>query len=361
MLCAWASTTSTWCASEGTGCPPRQPTASYNHSTTQRPHNRTNPVMQARQAVIVEPFKVEVRDADLPDPAPNQILVECEVSAISAGTELAVYTGAHQWLKDPKMVDWKFPFRPGYSAAGRVVAVGADVPGGWKSGDRVSYPGNHATYELLTVGHERGRLWRMPDRLVADKAALACISRYGLGGVLRAGLTLGRSVAVLGQGIIGQFALRCALAAGCNPVIGIDSVAMRREAALAAGAAAVIDPSKTDAKAALADILGTRGAEIVIDATGVPDAIPVAMSLACDAGQVVVVGSPRGKAKDVNFYDDLHRRYIEVSGAHGNMLFEPSHVKLAGAWDINKAQMWLLRSLAASRLSLAGLVTHTIK
>ena len=36
-------------------------------------------------------------------------------------------------------------------------------------------------------------------------------------------------------------------------------------------------------------------------------------------------------------------------------------MKLAGAWDIHKAQMWLLRSLAAGRLSLAGLVTHTIQ
>ena len=84
------------------------------------------------------------------------------------------------------------------------------------------------------------------------------------------------------------------------------------------------------------------------------------MSLACDAGQVVVVGSPRGKAKEVNFYDDLHRRYIEVTGAHGNMLFEPAHTRLAGAWDIDKAQNWLLRQLASGRLSLAGLVTHTI-
>jgi threonine dehydrogenase-like Zn-dependent dehydrogenase len=62
----------------------------------------------------------------------------------------------------------------------------------------------------------------------------------------------------------------------------------------------------------------------------------------------------------VNFYDDLHRRYIEVTGAHGNMLFEPAHTRLAGAWDIHKAQHWLLRQLAGGRLSLAGLVTHTI-
>src|SRR5262249_17290164 len=94
--------------------------------------------------------------------------------------------------------------------------------------------------------------------------------------------------------------------------------------------------------------------------TGVPDAIPQAMALACDGGQVVVVGSPRGRAKDVNFYDDLHRRYLEVTGAHGNMLFEPAHTRLAGAWAIDKAQHWLLAAPASGRLNMAGLVTHRI-
>jgi len=316
--------------------------------------------MRARQAVIREPFQVEVREVDLAAPAVNQILVETEASAVSPGTELAVYTGTHQWLKEPSLPDWKFPFRSGYSAAGRVVAVGKDVTG-WQPGDRVSYPGNHASAELLTLGHERGRLWKLPSHLEAHKAAVACIARYGLGASIRAGITLGRSAAVLGLGIIGQFSLRCLIAAGAQPVIGIDSVKMRREAALAAGAALVLDPSDAGFRDQLNRFVGMRGVEIVADATGVPDAIPTAMSLACDAGQVVVVGSPRGRAKDVNFYDDLHRRYIEVTGAHGNMLFEPAHTRLAGAWDINKAQHWLLAALASDRLSLAGLITHEIK
>lgn len=316
--------------------------------------------MNVKQAVVLEAYKVGTREVDLPAPAANQILVKCHVSAVSAGTELAVYTGSHQWLKDPKMTDWKFPFKPGYSAAGEVVAVGADVPGGWKAGDRVSYPGNHAAYELLTIGHERGRLWKLPDNLDYEKASLACIARYGLGASVRVGVTLARSAAVLGLGVIGQFALRCLIAAGAHPVVGIDAVAMRRQAALAAGADHVIDPNAGDVKQALADYLHARGAEVVADATGVPDAIPTAMSLACDGGQVVVVGSPRGKAAAVNFYDDLHRRYIEVTGAHGNMLFEPAHTRLAGAWGIDKAQHWLLAALASGRLALAGLVTHRI-
>ena len=315
--------------------------------------------MKARQVVIVEAHKVAVREVELPPPAANQILVATEVSAVSAGTELAVWTGTHQWLKDPTLPEWKFPFRPGYSAAGTIVAVGSEISG-WKPGDRISYPGNHASAELLTMGHERGRLWRLPDNLDMEKAATAVIARYGLGASIRAGITLGRSAAVLGLGIIGQFALRCLLAAGAHPVVGIDAVPMRRQAALAAGADHVLDPSAGDVREQLASHLHQRGAEIIADATGVPDAIPTAMSLACDAGQVVVVGSPRGKAKEVNFYDDLHRRYIEVTGAHGNMLFEPAHTRLAGAWDIDKAQHWLLASLASGRLSLDGLITHRL-
>ncbi len=296
---------------------------------------------------------------DLPDPAENQILVATEVSAISPGTELAVYTGTHQWLLDPSLSEWKFPFRSGYSAAGTVIAIGGKVTG-WKSGDRVSYPGNHASAELLTLGHERGRWWKLPSNLDAEPASLAVILRYGMGASIRAGITLGRSAAVMGLGLIGQGALRCLRAAGAHPVIGIDSVGMRREAALSAGADLTLDPTDPNLRAQLNAFLGTRGVELVADATGVPDAIPVAMSLACDGGQVVVVGSPRGRAKDVNFYDDLHRRYIEVTGAHGNMLFEPAHTRLAGAWDIDKAQRWLLAALASRRLNLDGLITHRL-
>src|SRR4051812_49940350 len=98
--------------------------------------------MRARQVVITEAYQVAVREVELPPPGPNQILVETEVSAVSAGTELAVYTGTHQWLKDPSLPDWKFPFRPGYSAAGRVLAVGAAGPG-WKPRHRAGYPRHH--------------------------------------------------------------------------------------------------------------------------------------------------------------------------------------------------------------------------
>src|SRR5439155_25113965 len=124
-------------------------------------------------------------------------------------------------------------FRPGYSAAGSIVAVGSGIEG-WKPGDRVSYPGNHASLELLTIGHERGRLWKLPPNIDVEKAATACVARYGMGASIRAGLTLGRSAAVLGLGVIGQFALRCLMAGGASPVVGIDAVKLTHHSALPA-------------------------------------------------------------------------------------------------------------------------------
>jgi threonine dehydrogenase-like Zn-dependent dehydrogenase len=43
------------------------------------------------------------------------------------------------------------------------------------------------------------------------------------------------------------------------------------------------------------------------------------------------------------------------------MLWEPAHTRLAGAWDIDKAQTWLLAMLANGRLNMAGLITHRIR
>ena len=264
--------------------------------------------MNTRQAVVAEPFKTAVREVELPAPAPNQILVQTEVSAISAGTELAVYTGTHQWLKDPHLPDWKFPFKPGYSAAGTVVAVGSDVKD-WKPGERVSYPGNHAAAELLSLGPERGRWWRLPPNLSFEKAAVAVIARYGLGASIRAGLTLGRSATVLGLGIIGQI---CIALASWPP--GSQSRRRHRRRTAMSPARRQGRESRSRhrpvgrrrAPPSFPSAAERDAAEIVADATGVPDAIPLAMSLAWRRRPGRRRRQPaRQKAKEVNFYDDL--------------------------------------------------------
>ena len=81
------------------------------------------------------------------------------------------------------------------------------------------------------------------------------------------------------------------------------------------GAAAAIDPGAGDTAAGLRKVL-PEGADIVVDATGWAEALPGAMALAREGGAVIVLGSPRGKASEVDFYSDLHRRSLRVIGAH---------------------------------------------
>ncbi len=47
-------------------------------------------------------------------------------------------------------------------------------------------------------------------------------------------------------------------------------------------------------------------------------------------------------------------------GDSGSRCRPAETTRLAGAWDIHKAQHWLLRMIASGRLSLEGLVTHTL-
>ena len=311
--------------------------------------------MTIREVQILEPYRAELVESELPDHLePGEVLIRTEYSGVSSGTELAVYTGIHQWLRDPNYPNWRFPFRAGYSSCGVVEAVGDGVTT-LSIGTRVSFAGNHASH----VVRRAAGCWVVPEGVDPAIAAFGCIARYGWGAAARVGTTMGRSVFVLGLGVIGQFALRSFLAAGAYPVIGLDPLANRRETALAGGATAALDPTAEDFDAAVATYLdGASRADIVADATGIPTAVPRAMSLTKDGGQCVVVGSPRGLVDGVNFYPDLHKRCIEVLGAHGDFLSWPLGERLG--WNVDKAMDWLLNQMATGRLDTTGLPTKRV-
>src|SRR3712207_6080773 len=145
-------------------------------------------------------------------------------------------------------------------------------------------------------------------------------SRFPLTALVRSSQILDQCVAVLGLGLIGQLTLRLFSAAGAYPLIGIDPVEHRRTLAAQEPGVLAIDPAAGDLPAALRAINDDSLPDIVVDATGAPDAVKIAMSVVANGGQVVMVGSPRGIAGEVDFYWDLHGRSISLVGAHGSAL-----------------------------------------
>jgi 2-desacetyl-2-hydroxyethyl bacteriochlorophyllide A dehydrogenase len=314
-------------------------------------------MLQGSRVVMPRPYEVTVESFDVPAPGQGQLLVETEASAISPGTELAVYTGVHQWLNDPTRTWPRFPFVPGYSAVGRVTVLGEGVEG-FAVGDRLVWPGRHESHALLKPADPRAAIWRIAESVPAPVAALALITRFPLTALVRAEQMLGQSVAVMGLGTIGQITLRLFSAAGAYPLIGVDPLGGRRVVAERTPGVATVDPSEGDLKQKLRAVNGGALPDIVVDATGVPNVVRAAMSSVVDGGKVIMVGSPRGIAGEVDFYWDLHGRSISLIGAHGSAIGDEPREKFPFVRD--RALRTIVHFLESGKLKLDDLITHHV-
>jgi threonine dehydrogenase-like Zn-dependent dehydrogenase len=142
--------------------------------------------------------------------------------------------------------------------------------------------------ELVRVPVADRALRPLPDE-VSDEAAVffADILPTGYGAVARAGVSAGDTVAVVGCGPVGLMAILCAVHAGAN-VIAIDGIETRRGLAQELGARAVDVAGAGDA---VSEATGGMGADIVVEAAGVPAAIDSSLRLARGRGTVSVVGA----------------------------------------------------------------------
>jgi 2-desacetyl-2-hydroxyethyl bacteriochlorophyllide A dehydrogenase len=310
---------------------------------------------EGMRTVMPQPYEITIESFEVQPPGPGQVLIETEASAISAGTELAIYTGIHQWLADPSRSWPKFPFVPGYSGVGHIAAVGEGVER-FAVGERVIWEGRHESHALVDVANTQTLIYRIGADVPPQVAAFATLSRFPLAALVQSGPILGQSVAVFGLGLIGQIALRLFSAAAAYPLIGIDSVARRRALATNTPGVTTIAPTDGDLRAELRSINGGALPDIVVDATGAPDAVRAAMSAVADGGKVVMVGSPRGIAGAVDFYWDLHGRSISLIGAHGSAVGVEPREKFPFVRD--RALRLLVHLLESGKLHLDDLITH---
>ena len=134
----------------------------------------------------------------------------------------------------------------------------------------------------------------IPKALPMDSASLlACGVITGLGAVVNtARLPSGSSAVVIGAGGVGLNSIQGAVLSGANPVIAIDLVAAKLEAAREFGATHAIDPAAADAIEAVKSLTGGRGADYVFVTVGSVKAIEQGLEMLRRAGALVIVGMP---------------------------------------------------------------------
>ncbi len=96
-------------------------------------------------------------------------------------------------------------------------------------------------------------------------------------------------VVIIGAGGLGMMAIEVLKALGAKGAVVVDVDSAKREAALKAGALAVIDARATDAAKQIADATG-GGARAVLDLVGATPTVKLALDASTRGGHVVVVG-----------------------------------------------------------------------
>jgi predicted dehydrogenase/threonine dehydrogenase-like Zn-dependent dehydrogenase len=336
--------------------------------------------------VLVRNGSIVVQQVPAPYVSSKGLLVQVAHSCISPGTEMAgvkmsglpLYRRA---LKQPHHVrkvlqlmrdqgvkrTWDrvtgqlaAGLPTGYSATGRVVAVGELVEG-FRTSDLVACGGagvaNHA--ELIDVPVNLAV--RVPSGLDTQIASTVTLGAIALQGVRRGSPTLGETFVVIGLGMLGQITAQLLRAHGCR-VIGIDLDSHRVQIAVQNGMEIGLDPAEEnpiDRVHRLTDGFGADGA-IVTAATSSHTVISQAMQVCRKKGRVILVGDV-GLNLDRN---DLYKKELDllISCSYGPGRYDPTYEDGGQdypfpyvRWTENRNMEEYLRLLAEGRVSLVNI------
>ncbi|MCU0559812.1 MAG: zinc-binding dehydrogenase [Desulfobacterales bacterium] len=278
--------------------------------------------MKRRAVVFLAPGRVETALDPVPEPADDEVLVQVEASAISAGTELLVYRGQ----APPDLpVDaclpgfsglFRFPLRYGYAAAGSVAAAGRRVDPAW-IGRRVFGFRPHASHflsrpaELVPIPESVG----LRDAVfLANMETAATLMLDGLPAV-------GEHVVVFGQGVVGLLASGLLSAFPLASLSAVEPLPLRQEASLRAGVHAVFDPARPQELIAwLREATEGAMADLVFELSGHPPALDAAIAAAGFGARIVLGSWYGGRPAAANLGGSFHRSRIRLIGSQVSTL-----------------------------------------
>jgi len=304
--------------------------------------------MRFRRVVFKGPKRVEIEEAELPEPSPNQILIRTRVTLISTGTELTMLSGEY-----PKGSVWnnitKYPVTPGYSNCGVVEKVGEDIRK-FKVGDRVSCIAPHAEYAVI----REDQAVKVPDGISDEEAAFGTLSAIVMNSVRLANIKLGESVIIVGVGLLGQLACQFSRLCGGFPVVAVDLSRRRLEIAKRLGAVVTIRAGEEDVEQRIMELTKGRGADVVFEVTGNPEIIPWELSLVKRQGRLILLSSPRGVTK-LDFHDLVNWPSRTIVGTH--ISSHPAHETPYNPWTMERNIQLFFELLSAGLVNVKDLIT----
>jgi L-iditol 2-dehydrogenase len=301
-------------------------------------------LVKGRQAVLVEPGHLEMREVVLPHPGPGELLLKIKV-AMTCGTDLKAYHRGHPM--------WRLPAPFGHEFAGIVAEIGPGVAN-FRPGDPLMAAptapcgecfycgrgqenlcklamekmvmGAYADYLLLGAHVVARNAFRKPVDLPFEEAALleplACVVHAQE----MAAPEQSESVLIVGSGPFGLLHMLALRAIGVREIVVAGRGAQRLEWAHQLGADRVVDVSQSGAEETIARLNGGFGPDLVIECTGQVAGWADAFARVRRGGRVVFFG---GCPLNTSLAVDTRRMHYDNLTLLSPFHFRPRDVKQA--------------------------------
>src|SRR2546429_6026997 len=195
--------------------------------------------------------------------------------------------------------------------------------GGWVLGHKVD--GTQA--EFVRVLYADHSMFHIPDG-VSDSEALMLADILPTGyevGVLAGGVRPGDVVAVVGCGPVGLSAITGARLYSPSQIVAVDLSDVRLEAAKQFGADVTVNNSREDPLSVIKNLTGRLGADVAIEAVGVPASFELAVKMARPGGRIANIGL-HGEAATLHM-EEQWARGITITTGPGDTSSTPTPVR----------------------------------
>lgn len=251
---------------------------------------------------------MDIRTEDVPDPVlePHGVVIKVKACGI-CGTDLHVYKRdeqgtifGHEFSGDVVAVG---PEVKGITPGMRVTAVGFRPCGecfwcaqgkGHRCTDMAllgyQFPGAMAEYVHVPFAALGRTIFPLPDGLSYEEGASVEPLSISYFSVNRAQPKPEETIAVLGLGVIGLYAIQVLKAMGVSRIVASGRRRSRLEAAEICGANIVVDAAREDAVDAAMTATGKMGVNTVIECAGVQATFDQSIAMTRGGGKIMLVG-----------------------------------------------------------------------
>ncbi|MFW6002946.1 MAG: zinc-dependent alcohol dehydrogenase [Halanaeroarchaeum sp.] len=308
--------------------------------------------MDRRSLVFTGPGEVDIRETTV-SPADDEVVIDADVSAISAGTELLIYRDeAPDGLEADATIDaldgdLSYPVSYGYASVGTVAETGRSVDDEWLGRPVFAFNPHESRYAAAPE-----TLLPVPDDLSVESMALFPSVETATSLVLDGRPRIGERVVVFGAGIVGLCTIDLLSSFPLDGLDVVEPIAERRELARRFGADRAVAPDDVGSEL---DLDGDpAGADLVYELSGNPSALEDALDVT-GYDTRVIVGSWYGtKRAHLDLGADFHRDRVSIESSQVSTLAPDSR----GRFTRDRRAAVALDRLRT--MDTASLITHRV-